>query len=141
MRPPTILGFLFPKRYTVQFDMPVDLQWFQHEFEWRQDAWGGLKDVIKHPQDTRDERTGDCEDFAWVALSELLSEGREHVSLVFCWSFEDRVGHTVVADEDMVYGSDTVYPGNVNGYLRNSRYEYAVVRQIKPRFGVRLISL
>jgi hypothetical protein len=115
-----------------------DPSWRSFDFEawsdgyaWTEDEWNGWLDVARHPDDTVDAETGDCEDYALVASSWALARGRTPVGLGFCFPPRSPVPRHVIAyDRDRVYSSGEIREESVDEYLHRSEYAWAIRRRL-----------
>lgn len=84
--PPRVTAlFLWFPRWYVDPDAAghVDVVRWSEEFDWRQDAWNGLRDTVDPVAGVLETASGDCDDYAVVVASRALARGRDP-SLVIC---------------------------------------------------------
>lgn len=126
--------FIAPGRYLDhdEFWSDFDLeQWSRTTYNWTGDPWNGIRDFAKRPRDTVAEGAGDCEDYALVAVSWAIAQGRGQVGLAFCWEPPyPWPRHAIAFDEDRVYSSGTISEKSVDEWVDDSRYVFSVSRQI-----------
>lgn len=130
---PTPLLYVAPHRVlTPDRDWErFHLRGFSHTFTWEQDPLGGFLDTVQPVAETIDRETGDCEDYAVLAASYLLSETDADVRLAFLWKgLAPTKGHTVVATDDTVYSSGAIYDKTLAEYEAASPYTRSVVRRL-----------
>lgn len=129
----TPLVAVAPTRYADPGAIPEDfdlLEWVE-TFEWRQDGWNGYRDVLTPPAETIERGRGDCEDFALVAASWALAEGRDGVGVAFCFPPRSPVPRHVVAyDDEWVYDAGRVHTTSLADWLDGSRYVRTVRRSM-----------
>lgn len=130
----TPLIFLFPARYveTDPFWADFDFRaWARNEYEWTEDPWNGFRDFAQRPSETVDQGRGDCEDFALVATSWAMANGRPDVGLGFCWeSSRPWPTHVIAYDSEAVYSSGTISQVTVDKWIENSKYRFVLRRQV-----------
>lgn len=131
----TPLTFLFPRRFIEagQFWDDFDLRdWAAGTYEWTQDPWNGLVDFAKRPRETITDDRRDCEDFALVAASWAVANDRPDVGLGFCWeSNRPWPTHVITYDTDYVYSSGNIIEGDVDEWIADSKYAFALKRRVK----------
>lgn len=131
----TPLTYIAPEQYVDSADFWADFdleQWSQTNYEWTEDPWNGFGDFARRPQDTVTTGTGDCEDYALVAVSWAIAQGREGVGLAFCWeSPYPWPRHAIAFDEERVYSSGTIWDKSVDEWVEDSKYVFHVSRQIR----------
>jgi hypothetical protein len=127
----TAFAFLFPKQYVKsEYSFSAfDVEEFNSQFNWRSDGWGGLKDTVQDPWNTRRSAAGDCEDYALLIASYLLSETEEDVSLVFL--ARGRTFHAVCSTGDAVYSSGEVHEGTLDEYCEEAGYTAIFARTVR----------
>ena len=130
----SLLILLIPRQFVrtdgslVDFDFEA---WSSSEYRWDQDAWSGLHDFAQEVEETLERGHGDCEDYAVVAASWALQNGREDVGLALCWEWPYPWSRHVIAyDADRVYSSGTIFQGSVDEWVDQSRYFYALERPV-----------
>lgn len=128
------MTYLFPGRYVdrrgtwTEFDIE---EWSDTEYEWTQDRWNGLLDFARRPEETVARGRGDCEDYALVAASWAVVNGREGVGLAFCWKPPHPwPTHAIAFDESRVYSSGRVTEQSVDEWLADSEYSFALRRSV-----------
>lgn len=125
--------YLRPDRYVDPDAVPADfdlVEWSE-EFEWRQDPWNGFRDVAAPPAETIASATGDCEDYALVALSWALARGRGSLGIAFCFPSRSPIPRHVVAfDDERVYSSGLVFEKSPSEWLADSRYARMLRRSV-----------
>lgn len=136
LRRSSLLYWLSPKRYILsdydweEFSLEF---WSWMEYEWRQDAWNGMKDTVQYPEDTIESGSGDCEDYTLVALS-CLHETTDHdLRLVAMYTWElPPLGHLVLYDEteEVVYSSGDIEYKPLADFFTQSKYDVAFHRKI-----------
>jgi hypothetical protein len=125
--------FTWPRRYVGRGDRwaTFDFDGWSTTYEWSEDEWNGWLDVARRPDDTITERTGDCEDYALVAASWALAQGRTPVGLGFCFPSRAPVPRHVVAyDRDRVYSSGEIREESLDDYLDRTEYTWALRRRL-----------
>lgn len=131
----TPLTFLFPGLYVESgpFWEEFDLEdWADDEYEWIQDPWNGFLDIAKPPSRTVEDAEGDCEDFALVAVSWALANGRSAVGLGFCWeSSRPWPTHAIGYDEERVYSSGRITRTSVRDWRQESKYDLILRRRVR----------
>lgn len=130
----TPLTFLFPDRYVDrderwgEFDLT---EWSEDVYEWTEDPWHGISDFARRPGETVDMGRGDCEDYAIVAISWAVANGREGIGLAFCWDLPwPWPRHVIAYDDERVYSSGHTYEKSVDEYIDDSEYVFAVRRRV-----------
>ena len=130
----TPLLFSSPKSYVEESEFWADIefeQWSDEEYEWVKDNWNGVRDFVQEPRTTYEKGEGDCEDYALVAASVLVSRGRTDLHFAVVTS---RVvpEHFVLydADRERVYSSGTIHEKPLDEYVAGSRYKRSTSRQI-----------
>lgn len=119
----TALVYLFPKRYVGELD--IDLEEWSEEFEWEEDPHQGYLDYLSPLEQTVESGKGDCEDYAFVALSAMKAEGRSGVDLVWCYEGNyPYPKHVVVYDGEKVYSSGYIFPESLDEYVERNGYDY-----------------
>jgi len=130
----TPLAFVAPGRFVDRdaFWADFDLEsWADDEYEWTQDRWNGFADFARRPRHTVAGGIGDCEDFALVAVSWAVAQGRDGVGVAFCWKPPyPWPSHVIAFDEECVYSSGDVEPTSVDGWLADSDYVFALRRRV-----------
>lgn len=126
--------FLFPDRY-VSRDASweeFDLQsWSSDEYVWTEDPWNGFRDFARRPEQTLKENLGDCEDYALVAASWAIAQGRENVGFGFCWEPPyPWPRHAITFDDDYVYSSGEIIEASVDEWLDDSPYVFCLRRRV-----------
>ncbi|MFT4923370.1 MAG: hypothetical protein ACI8XM_002596 [Haloarculaceae archaeon] len=132
----TPLTFLFPGRYVDRSDRWDEfdlLAWSEADYEWTQDPWHGISDFAQRPPETVDSGRGDCEDYALVAVAWAVASDRDGVGIAFCWKPPyPWPRHVIAYDDTRVYSSGTVADENVDEWIENSEYSFAVRRPVTP---------
>lgn len=130
----TPLTFLAPRRYleAVPFEQESEFRtWAREQYDWTEDPWNGFLDFAARPTETVEAGRGDCEDFALVAVSWAIEQGRPGVGLGFCWeSTRPWPTHVIAFDEEYVYSSGTIVEASVDGWLEGSKYSYVLRRKV-----------
>lgn len=131
----TPLTFLFPSRYVSRDPFWEDFdfeEWSHHGYEWTADPWNGLRDFARRPAETVSRGRGDCEDYALVAVSWAVAQGREGVGLAFCFSPPyPWPTHAIAFDDGRVYSSGEVFEGTVDEWIDGSeKYSFHLARRI-----------
>ena len=130
----TPLTFIAPSKYVDedQFWAEFDLKaWASRRYYWEQDPWNGIRDFAKRPKETVRDEEGDCEDFALVAASWALANGRKDVGLAFCWEWPyPWPRHVIAYDTDRVYSSGHISEQTVDEWVAESKYAFSLSRQI-----------
>lgn len=131
----TPLTFLLPSRYLDRdrdweaFDL---VAWSRDEYRWQQDRWNGLLDIARTPAETLDRRRGDCEDYALVAASWAVGNGREGVGLGLCWELSRPwPTHVIAFDEEFVYSSGEIWKTSVEQWRQESPYALVLRRRVR----------
>lgn len=131
----TPLTFLFPEKYVVddQFWEDVDIEeWSRSEYEWTEDDWNGLLDFARPPRDTFERGRGDCEDYALVAASWAIANGRPGVGLAVCWKRPyPWPTHVIAFDDERVYSSGRIVEKRVDEWTETTRYRFALQRSVR----------
>lgn len=130
----TPLTFLFPARYVERrerwaaFDLPG---WAADDYDWTQDDWNGFRDFATPPAETVRDGRGDCEDFALVAASWAVSNGRADVGLGLCWeATRPWPTHVIAYDAEAVYSSGQIMPVTVDEWVDASKYVFVLRRRV-----------
>lgn len=130
----TPLTFLAPRRFVAELPFEDESgfrRWAHEEYEWTQDPWNGLVDVAKRPADTVAAGRGDCEDFALVAISWAVAQGRSGVGIGFCWEWtRPWPTHVIAFDDEYVYSSGAIIETSVDAWLEDSSYVYVLRRRV-----------
>ena len=131
----TPLTFLAPGRYVDRdpwwagFDLEA---WADGTYDWVEDDWNGFADFARRPRETVAAGTGDCEDFALVAVAWAVATDREGVGLGFCWEFPTPwPTHVIAYDDERVYSSGHLVAGSVEDWLAGSRYDRVLRRRVR----------
>lgn len=131
----TPLTFIAPSRYVdrdgywADFDLK---EWSRTAYEWTEDPWNGLIDFAQPPRTTVEEATGDCEDYALVAVAWAVAQDREGVGIAFCWeSPYPWPRHVIAYDDDRVYSSGVIVDSSVSEWIDASKYAFCVRRRIR----------
>jgi hypothetical protein len=123
----------WPRRYVSRDPLwrSFDFEAWSDRYAWTEDEWNGWLDVARRPDDTVDAETGDCEDYALVAVSWALARGRTPVGLGFCFPPRSPVPRHVVAyDRDRVYSSGEIREETIDEYLDRTEYAWAIRRRL-----------
>ncbi len=134
----TPFTYVAPGRYVdrdaagEEFWADFDLEgWAREQYDWTQDPWNGFLDFARRPRETIEDETGDCEDFALVAMSWALAQGREGVGLAFCWeSPYPWPRHVIAFDDERVYSSGDIEETSVDEWVESSKYQFSLNRRI-----------
>lgn len=130
----TPLTYLAPTRYVDRDELweTFDLaEWSESEYDWTEDSWNGFLDVAAHPRECVATSSGDCEDYALVALSWAIAQGRTGVGIAFCWELPyPWPTHVIAFDDEYVYSSGTITPTSVGEWVDDSRYSFALRRHV-----------
>jgi hypothetical protein len=130
----TPLTYIAPEQYvdSADFWTEFDLErWSRTSYEWTEDPWNGLRDFARRPKETVTAGTGDCEDYALVAASWAVAQGRDGVGLAFCWeSPYPWPRHAIAFDAERVYSSGTISRKSVDQWVEESKYVFFVSRRI-----------
>lgn len=125
---------LVPQRYVDRDEdwEAIDLlEWSQEDYEWTEDPWNGYRDFAQPPRETLREGKGDCEDYALVAASWAVAQGRSGIGLGFCWELPyPWPTHVIAFDDERVYSSGEVFHQSVDAWRADSRYDYILRRRI-----------
>jgi len=131
----TPLTFLFPSKYveTDAFWEEFDFEaWSGSDYTWTRDPWNGFRDFARRPRETVDRKRGDCEDYALVALSWAVANGRDGVGLAFCWEWPfPWPTHVIAFDDERVYSSGYIREKSVSRWIEDSKYRYALERRVR----------
>ena len=120
--------FVAPGLWWQTFDIH---SWSRNEYEYTTDGWTGYKDFAKDPRRTVHENRGDCEDFALVAASWALSNGRGPVKIGFCWEkWKPHPTHVVCHDGELLFSSGRILPSGRAEYRDRSSYDYIIWRSV-----------
>lgn len=134
----TPFTFVAPRRYAegsgdeARFWSAFDIEeWARQQYDWTQDPWNGFLDFASRPRETIETGTGDCEDFALVAISWALAQDREGVGLAFCWEFPyPWPRHVIAFDDERVYSSGNIVETSVDEWVESSKYEFSLRRRV-----------
>lgn len=130
----TPFTFVVPGWYVDRDEFWADFDfetWAATEYDWDADRWNGIRDFAREPMETVERGRGDCEDFALVAASWAVADGRDGVGLAFCWKPPyPWPTHVIAYDEDRVYSSGDVERESVADWLADSEYVFAVRRPV-----------
>jgi len=134
----TPLTFLAPQRFIDrriewgEFDLE---SWSRSTYTWTRDPWNGFRDFAQRPSETIETGVGDCEDYALVAVSWAVANGRSGVGLAFCWERPyPWPTHVIGFDDERVYSSGQIAEKSVDEWIDASRYAFAIRRHIRtPR--------
>jgi hypothetical protein len=130
----TPLSFVAPGRFVDRDPFWDDFDfegWADGEYDWVEDRWNGYLDLARRPRETVDAGVGDCEDFALVAVSWAVAQGREGVGIAFCWKPPyPWPSHVIAFDAECVYSSGDVEPTGVDEWLAESDYSVALRRRV-----------
>jgi hypothetical protein len=131
----TPLTFLFPSRYVEDDAFWADFDfetWSDSEYRWIRDPWNGFRDFARRPRETVARKRGDCEDYALVAVSWAVANGRDGVGLAFCWKWPyPWPTHVVAFDDGRVYSSGDVREQRVSEWVEESTYRFALERRVR----------
>lgn len=117
--------FLDPEAYIdtdeawAEFDLE---RWTEEVYTYERDDWNGLKNVAQDPVETVRSGTGDCEDYALVALSWLHARGVDEAGMAVYYHGEDAFGHALAYGPDRLYSSGAIYEGTPESYHERSSY-------------------
>jgi len=130
----TPLTYVAPGRFVDRdpFWADFDLEdWAAAEYQWNQDRWNGFADFARRPRRTVSAGTGDCEDFALVAVSWAVANGREDVGIAFCWKPPyPWPSHVIAFDAERVYSSGDVDRTSVDAWVDESDYVFTLRRRV-----------
>jgi hypothetical protein len=130
----TPLTFLAPNRYVDTDDWWEDFDleaWSRSEYEWTADTWNGFADFAQRPRDCVSSGSGDCEDYALVALSWAVAHGREDTGLAFCWDLPyPWPTHVIAFDSERVYSSGRITTTSVTDWVDGSTYSGSLRRRV-----------
>lgn len=128
------LTIVFPDRYVDRSDRwtTFDFEtWSDDEYEWEPDPWNGLRDFAQRPTETVETGTGDCEDYALVALSWAIANDRDGVGMAFCWETPyPWPQHVIAYDDERVYSSGHIRTETVGEWLEDSQYHLTLRRRV-----------
>ena len=131
----TPLTFLAPRRFVDRADFwsNFDLDaWSRSDYTWNQDPWNGIRDFARRPRETVDRARGDCEDYALVAMSWAIANGRSGVGLAFCWEWPyPWPTHVIAFDDERVYSSGEIVEASVEDWTEESKYRYSLKRRAR----------
>lgn len=126
--------YLMPNRYVdrderwTEFDL---IKWSDSTYDWTEDPWNGFRDFAQRPIETVDAARGDCEDYALVAVSWAVAQGRTGIGLGFCWDRRHPwPTHVIAFDDERVYSSGEIAEKTVDEWLRDSKYVFALRRRV-----------
>lgn len=120
--------YLFPHRVVRPESIPDDFdlaQWSKYDYDWKNDPFFGLKDVIKPVDETIESGEGDCDDYAAVVASVLSKRGEEFTVHV-CWRWWRPLFHMFVTDGDVIYSSGQIVDKSVDEYVAESVYDEVI---------------
>lgn len=135
-----MLGRLTPRLYFdpwhfVEDDerwATIDLEdWSRRTYTWEQDPLTGLLDLTQHPETTYEDGTGDCEDYAVLAASVLVSRGTEPVSIGFVYRLRSWYAHVVAFTDGRVYSSGEIIDTDFETYA--SQFDLAITTDLVGR--------
>ncbi len=122
---------LRPERYVKpELDWSsFDLRWFNKKFTWQEDKLFGVWDRLQPVEETLSKRQGDCEDYAFVAASYLLSETDEPVSLAYLMRGVE--AHIVCFTDDAVYSSGKTFEWTLGQYCLQKNYKTVYTNELR----------
>lgn len=130
----TALTFVAPGRYVDDDEFWTDFDfegWSRSTYQWTEDPWNGFWDFARRPRETVEGGVGDCEDYALVAISWLVAQGRDEVGLAFCWEWPyPWPRHVIAFDDERVYSSGYISKKSVDEWVEDSRYAFSVSRRV-----------
>lgn len=131
---PTALTYAFPTLcVNTDYDWAgFDLDEFSESFEWTSDPLNGYWDVVQPVEETLETKHGDCDDYAAVIASYLVSETTQPVAMTFLW--RGRVplpDHAVIHVPGRVYSSGTIIDDPLESYAEESQYDHWFTRRIQ----------
>lgn len=131
----TVFLFLRPKSF-IDHEWPWDKfdleSWSENRYTWSQDDLNGLLDYAQSPNDTLNSETGDCEDYALVALSNIIDDDPEEAGLGFLYTAEfPPKAHVIAYDDKRIYSSGQIREQSPEEYRNESRYDYMIKRPVK----------
>lgn len=130
----TPLTYLRPAAYISRgpFWETFDLEsWSRFRYHWDSDPWNGYKDFAQRPETTVSDGRGDCEDYALVAASWAIAQGRGPVRLGFCWEKGNlHPTHAVCDDGQRIYSSGELYDDRPDEYLEWAPYDHILWRTV-----------
>ena len=128
------LTFVAPARYVDRDDFwrSFDLEsWSQSEYDWTQDDWNGYLDFTRYPRECVESGRGDCEDYAFVAISWAVAQDRDGIGLAFCWKPPyPWPRHVIAYDKERVYSSGTIHEASVDEWKADSDYRFVLRRRV-----------
>lgn len=129
----TSLTYRAPSRYLAsgEFWREFDIEsWSDEFYDWTADGWNGLRGFAKPPRETVDEGEDDCEDYALVAASWAVTNGRDGVGLAFCIGPKPWPTHVVAFDAERVYSSGVIAEQSLDSFLERTEYDRTLNRKI-----------
>ena len=127
--------FAAPDRYVSRDDFWTEFdlaEWSSSAYDWTGDPWHGYRDFAQTPLELLATGCGDCEDYALLAASWALAQGRENVGLGFCWLWPyPWPRHVIAYDDEYVYSSGRITRESVDEWLADSSYVYCLERPIE----------
>lgn len=132
----TPFAVLWPERYVsgdVDLWAAFDLEeWSRRGYEWVEDDWNGFLDFARRPHETLAAGRGDCEDYALVAASWALANGRPGVGLAVCWEWPyPWPRHAIAYDDERVYSSGRITEESVDEYIERDGYQFCLRRPVR----------
>jgi hypothetical protein len=126
-----VVFFLTHRYLDTEYDWAAfDIEaWSRTSYQWREDAWRGLHDVVQKPETTVATGRGDCDDYALVAASWATAVGRDDVGVALCGR-GPRILHMVAFDADRTYSSGDIYDTGPGAYLDRSEYTWIYTRLV-----------
>lgn len=106
-------------------------EWSRTTYVWTSDSWNGFRDFAQKPRACTESGRGDCEDYALVAISWAVAQGRDGVVIAFCWELPyPWPTHVIAFDDERVYSSGDVDETSVDEWVHDSKYSFAVRRRV-----------
>lgn len=113
--------------------LSIDIEWWsENVYEYKDDDWGGYKDIVSKPLDTVENGIGDCDDYAAVAASWEYGHGND-VRLLFLYTNEmpPHPEHIVAAASGRIYDSGHIWENTTPAeFLEQTRYDGFINRNI-----------
>lgn len=130
---PTYLALAFPSlRLDVEYAKTLDFHpWRWSEYDWSQDAFNGYADVVQPVKQTVETGTGDCDDFAFVAASWGLAQGKDvAIGIVGIRRYGIPLMQHIVTEFDgtVIYSNGEQIYGSIEDYVE-SHEEYTWSRR------------
>lgn len=125
----TGLAYLYPRAFIdpKAAENLVLRQW-SDSFEWVEDPINGYLDYGKPVSDTIEDRTGDCEDYAFVVASWAVANDIP-VSVGFClrrWIPD----HVVAFTDQFVYSSGNIIDSSISEYSDEHGYSRILTKVV-----------